>query len=318
MRCASGTALLTLAFLLMPVSGRPVSGAAARAQATGAQGPVDRAHLMRDVSTLSSAPFDGRAPGSPGSLRARRWLVEQFGASGIRPLGASGYEQRFTVDGHAAANIVGRIEGRTPDAGVIVLTAHYDHLGVRNGVLYPGADDNASGVAALLAAGRNLAGAPPRHAFVLAALDAEEMGQRGARALLASGMVPRRAMALNINLDMVSRSAARELFAAGTSYSPWLLPLLRGVQASSAVTIRFGHDERRAGDAAYDWTYASDHGPFHDAGVPFVYFGVEDHPDYHQPTDTADRIDPTFFGDAVDTIVKAIRALDGAAPAILQ
>ena len=324
MRCASGTGLLTLAFLLISLSGLTVSGVAARAQATGDGRPVDRAQLMRDVSTLSSTAFDGRATGAPGGVRARRWLVEQFGASGIRPLGAAGYEHRFTVEGRAAANIVGRIEGQTPGAGVIVITAHYDHLGIRNGVLYPGADDNASGVAALLAAGRDLAKVPPRHSFILAALDAEEMGQRGARALLASGAVwgavsgtaPRRTIALNINLDMVSRSAARELFAAGTSYSAWLLPILRDVQQRSAVTIRFGHDQRKAGDEAYDWTHASDHGPFHDAGIPFVYFGVEDHPDYHKPTDTADRIDPTFFGDAVDTIVDAIRALDAAVLAI--
>ena len=53
------------------------------------------------------------------------------------------------------------------------------------------------------------------------------------------------------------------------------------------------------------------HGPFHDTGIPFVYFGVEDHPDYHQPTDTAGRIDPTFFGNAADMIVEALVALDG-------
>ena len=315
MRRASRTALLMLAFLVMTPGRLSVSGVAVRAQGTGGTRPVDRAQLMRDVSTLSGPSFEGRAAGSPGGIRARRWLVEQFGVAGIRALAASGYEQPFTADGRAAANVVGRIEGRAPGAGVIVLTAHYDHLGVRNGVLYPGADDNASGVAALLAAGRDLAKVPPRHAFVVAALDAEEMGQRGARALLASGAVPRNTMALNINLDMVSRSASRELFVAGTSYSPWLLPILGGVQSRSSIALRFGHDRPRAGDDGHDWTHASDHGPFHDAGVPFAYFGVEDHPDYHKTTDTVDRIDPAFFGDAVETIVDAIRALDASVPA---
>lgn len=319
MRRASRTALLMLAFLVMTPSRLPVSGVAVRAQGAGGVGPVDRAQLIRDVSTLSGTSFEGRAAGSPGGIRARRWLVEQFGAAGIHALAASGYEQPFTADGRAAANVVGRIEGRAPGTGVIVLTAHYDHLGVRDGVVYPGADDNASGVAALLAAGRSLAKVPPRHSFVLAALDAEEMGQRGARALLASGAVwgtaPRRTIALNINLDMVSRSAARELFAAGTSYSAWLLPVLRDVQRRSAITLRFGHDRPNAAGDGDDWTHASDHGPFHDAGIPFVYFGVEDHPDYHKATDTADRIDPAFFGDAVDTIVDAIRGLDASVPA---
>jgi Zn-dependent M28 family amino/carboxypeptidase len=76
------------------------------------------------------------------------------------------------------------------------------------------------------------------------------------------------------------------------------------------VTIRFGHDRPRAESGVEDWTRSSDHGPFHDAGIPFVYFGVEDHPDYHRPTDTADRIDPRFFGDVADMIVEAVRTFD--------
>jgi hypothetical protein len=59
-----------------------------------------------------------------------------------------------------------------------------------------------------------------------------------------------------------------------------------------------------------DWTDQSDHKIFHDAGIPFVYFGVEDHADYHRPTDTAERIDETFFGDVADLIVEAVIALD--------
>ena len=126
--------------------------------------------------------------------------------------------------------------------------------------------------------------------MMFAALDAEELGQRGARALLDSRSLARRGIAMNINLDMVSRSARREIYAAGTSYAPWLVPILEDVQTRAAVTIRFGHD-RPIDRAAVSRTgrSSSDHGPFHDAGIPFVYFGVEDHPDYHKPTDTADR-----------------------------
>jgi Zn-dependent M28 family amino/carboxypeptidase len=61
-----------------------------------------------------------------------------------------------------------------------------------------------------------------------------------------------------------------------------------------------------------DWTDDSDHWPFHRAGVPFVYFGVEDHPDYHRPTDTADRIDARFLGDVADMILEALIAFDRA------
>jgi Zn-dependent M28 family amino/carboxypeptidase len=56
----------------------------------------------------------------------------------------------------------------------------------------------------------------------------------------------------------------------------------------------------------------SDHGPFHKAGIPFIYFGVEDHADYHRSSDTPDRIDPRFFAAAANTILDAVRALDAA------
>ena len=59
-----------------------------------------------------------------------------------------------------------------------------------------------------------------------------------------------------------------------------------------------------------DWTNLSDHGSFHAVRIPFLYFGVEDHADYHRPTDTADRIDPEFLGDVADTIIEALIALD--------
>src|SRR5688500_18079623 len=75
--------------------------------AASQQAGVDRAQLMRDVSTLSDPSFEGRAGGSPGGMRARRWLVEQFGVARIPPLAETGYEQPFTADGRAAANIVG-------------------------------------------------------------------------------------------------------------------------------------------------------------------------------------------------------------------
>ena len=75
--------------------------------------------------------------------------------------------------------------------------------------------------------------------------------------------------------------------------------------------LRFGHDRPKpAAGGPDDWTLESDHGEFHRAGIPFVYFGVEDHPDYHKPSDTADKIDPTFFGNVVRMLLDAVRSLD--------
>jgi hypothetical protein len=304
------------------------NGTATRlADAPAAARHVDRAQLMRDLSTLASPALEGRRAGTAGGAKARAWIAEQFASISLMPAAGGDFVQPFSLttrDVRAilpggrpyrtdfpAANVVGRIAGHDPGASTILVTAHYDHLGVQNGIVYPGADDNASGVAALLAAARYFATSRPRHSMLFAALDAEEPGQHGARALLRTGLVSRASTALNVNLDMVSRSDANEIYAAGPYYSPWQTPILQDVQTRASVTILVGHDRPpRLGGGREDWTHSSDHGVFHDAGVPFVYFGVEDHPDYHQPTDTADRIEPRFFGDAVDMVIEAIRAFD--------
>lgn len=318
--------LLSLGVTTLLVQAPLAAQSAAPSGAGAAARHVDRALLMRDVKTLAAPMFEGRHTGTPGALKARQWLVDQFRTIGLTAGGTQEYLQPFAfrtrearatrpareppLADYAAANVIGRVPGREARARTMVITAHYDHLGHRDGVVHPGADDNASGVAVLLAAARHFVRNPPRHPTVFAALDAEELGFRGARALVNSTLLPRGGVALNINLDMVSRSDRNEIYAAGTSHTPWLRPLLQDVQARASVRILFGHDRPMGADGLEDWTRSSDHGPFHDAGIPFVYFGVEDHRDYHTPTDTAGRIDPRFFGDVADMVVEAVRTLD--------
>jgi len=272
---------------------------------------------MRDLRTLADPAFEGRRAGTPGALKARQWIADQFGAIKLLPAGDSGYVQVFSSAGRGlspgdAANVVGRVDARSPGLRALVVSAHFDHLGIIKGSVFPGADDNASGVAVLLAVARHLAANAPNHPVYFAAFDAEEAGLLGARAFLESPPVPRDRMALNVNLDMVSRSARRELYASGTQYYPWLIKILDPVRKRSAITLKYGHDLPEQGED--DWTMQSDHGVFRRRGIPHVYFGVENHADYHRPTDTADRIDPGFFGDAADTILDAVVTLDRAIP----
>jgi Zn-dependent M28 family amino/carboxypeptidase len=196
--------------------------------------------------------------------------------------------------------------------GALVLTAHYDHLGVRNGSIYYGADDNASGVAVLVALARQCQRSPWMHDAIFVAFDAEEMGLQGARAFVKALPIPsHRTIALNVNLDMVARGDKNELYVAGTSHRPELKAILAPVAARAKIKLLFGHD---TGGGQNDWTKQSDHGAFHEAGIPFLYFGVEDHPDYHKPTDTADKIDPTFFYQSALTILDAVSTVDRALP----
>jgi hypothetical protein len=305
------------------------SAIAAQRPAVAAAAPsrIDRDQLMRDVRTLAAPAFEGRRTGSTGSLAARRFIRDAFGSIGLSPAGTH-FLQPFefvysSVTGLVlpgrtwqttfgdAANVVGIQAGSRSDARTIVVSAHYDHVGIRDGVLYPGADDNASGVAALLAIARYVRAHPLSHRVVFAAFDAEELGLEGAKAFLRAPPVPLSSIALNVNLDMVSRNDRNEIFAAGTYHTPSLKPIVEEVQRRAAVKVLFGHDRpmTRAG-MVDDWTLQSDHGVFHKAGIPFLYFGVEDHPDYHKPTDTADKIDPTFFGNVVEMLIDVVVTAD--------
>ena len=146
--------------------------------------------------------------------------------------------------------------------------------------------------------------------MVFAAFDAEEAGLQGATAFMIAPPVSKERIALNVNLDMVSRNAKREIFIAGTYPWPQLRAPLDDVARRAPVTVLFGHDKPMpVAGGVDDWTNQSDHGPFNAAKIPFVYFGVEDHKDYHRPTDDAGTLTPDFFGKAVGTILEAVRRL---------
>jgi len=297
-----------------------LSGAARADAQTATQSTVrgrpaaDTAALLQDLRTLAADSMEGRQTGSTGAERARRYLESRLATIGVEPAGAAGFRSPFRFAacrdsaGRGGVNLIARVSGR--DAGrIIVVTAHYDHVGIRNGQVFNGADDNASGVAALLAVARSLAADPPRHTVVLAALDAEETGLRGAHAFVDSPPVSRDDIAINLNFDMVGRNAAGELWVAGTHHYPFLAPFVEELAGRSRITLKAGHDRPDLGPGQ-DWTGSSDHAAFHAARIPFLYFGVEDHADYHRPTDDAERIDAAFFTAAVETLVDAVRSLD--------
>jgi hypothetical protein len=289
-------------------------------QAQPANVRIDSERLMATLTTLADPKWEGRAAGSPGGLAARAWIVERFKAIGLPPVGGAYVHPftyaRMTVTGKQegeAANVLGMCVGTDPKLPYFVVSAHYDHLGVRDGQVYPGADDNASGVAVILEIAAFCQKSPFRHSIVFAAFDAEERGLQGARAFLVKPPVPQDRIALNVNLDMVSRNDQREIFVSGTYHYPDLKAPLEAVARRAPITVLFGHDKPVAiAGGVEDWTNQSDHGPFHAAKIPFVYFGVEDHPDYHKPTDTADKINRGFFVDVAEMILDSVLALDRA------
>jgi hypothetical protein len=275
---------------------------------------IDPNQLMRDVRTLASPEMQGRGAGRDGGRKARAFLGTRFETIGLERMGTVGYMQPFYLEDSdiECANVVGRIMGTDPNARSFVISAHYDHLGVTpTGEFFPGADDNASGVAALLAVANVIKTHPLRHAAFFVAFDAEEIGLHGSVTFVQHPPVPLPSFALDINFDMVSRGDHGEIYAAGAfvndSNYRELKPLLEEVGRRAKVKLVFGHDTWGTQD---DWTLRTDSGAFHQVGVPFVHFGVEEHSDYHKVTDTPDKIEQTFFANVVVMLLDATQTFD--------
>ncbi len=275
---------------------------------------LDGARMLEDQRTLAHDSMEGRRTGTPGIERARRFLsrvMEERGLGLVDGARTRTFEFVGRQDGvtYEGVNLHALVPGTVHPDRYIVVTAHYDHLGIQDGQIFNGADDNASGTAAILAMADWFSGNLPRHSLLFVAFDAEEMGLQGARAFIQDPPVPLDRIVMNVNLDMVSRSEAGELYAAGTHHYPFLTPLVEEVAASSGITLLMGHDspDLPPGD---DWTLASDHGPFHQAGIPFLYFGVEDHPGYHDPSDVVEEITPDFYIEAVESALDFLLLVD--------
>jgi len=271
--------------------------------------------MMARLSALSADSMEGRRAGSVGSQRARRWIIGELTAIGAQPVGPS-YEQPVKLNARGGstdtvgANIIARIPGKTSGGQTIVISAHYDHLGVRNGQIYNGADDDASGCIALLTIAERLKREPTDHDVLLVFFDGEEVGMPGSKTFIASPPIPLSKLAFDLNLDMVSRQDGRALWVSGTAHYPLLKPVADRAALNAAVPIRFGHDTKSL-KPDDDWTNSSDHAVFHAKQIPFLYLGVEDHPDYHQPGDDVDKIDPTFYRGVVDFAFQLLRGVDG-------
>lgn len=270
--------------------------------------------LLEDVRILSAEDMQGRLIGTPGSAKARAYILDRFRQIGISPLPGMSLESPFlaqrdgkTVNG---ANVLGLLPGTVGSDRALMIMAHYDHLGVRNGQIYNGADDNASGVAALLQLATSLRQKAPGHGVVVAVVDGEEEGVDGSRALVRNPGFKEilDKVVLVVNLDMVSRSDRDELYVSGGYHFPFLTPRLEALAKDASVKLLLGHDRPEQGHD--DWTGQSDHLAFQEIHRPWVYFGVEDHPDYHQPTDDFAQIPADFFRRSVATIELAVRTFD--------
>lgn len=148
---------------------------------------LDKDHVRANVEYLCSEDLGGRATGTEGARNTASWLVGNFRTLGLQPL-TGAWLHGFNTSEGLARNVIGLIPGSASPASYVVVMAHFDNLGVLNGAFYPGADANASGVAALLEiAGMvthmNTCHKIYRHSLLVVALDGKEKNQAGAEEL---------------------------------------------------------------------------------------------------------------------------------------
>ena len=272
----------------------------------------DAKALMQRVKFLSLDSLEGRKTGERGNLIARNYIIELFKKYDIDPF-SNNYLQPFSFKNrrdnktYQAANILGLIRGSQYPEKYIVLSAHYDHVGIINGAIYNGADDDASGVSALFALIEYLDKNPLKYSVIIAAFDAEELGLKGAQHFLKSFPQAKENILLNINLDMIGRNDDNQMFVVGANLHKELKPLINDLKLPDNFYLLSGHDGT---DKKQNWTYSSDHGIFHKSNIPFLYFGVEDHEDYHEPTDDYENIQKVFYTKAVMTIISVVERIN--------
>jgi Zn-dependent M28 family amino/carboxypeptidase len=301
-----------LAFAILVVIVPLFAGQSARTSSL-----IDSATLLNDLKILSADDMEGRLVNSPGGEKARAFVVERFKASGVQPFGTS-YLEPFTFSGRRGntttpgVNVIGHIDGSRSPQRYIVVSAHYDHIGVRNGVVFNGADDNASGTAALFALAKYFSTHKPENSLIFAAFDAEESGDRGSAAWVKAPPVDAASIIADVNMDMIGRDPDPKLFAVGTKANPVLKPILEEVIAAAPVKLLFGHETPggKPDTPEEDWSKSSDHYSFQSAKIPAVYIGDEDFAQHHKATDKYETMSFDFYIGAVETSLLTVQAFD--------
>lgn len=264
---------------------------------------------LADLRFLAADSMEGRGVGTRGLERAASHVARELARAGVRPgLPDGTFFQRFTVPvdapavmhttlgGAAVHNVVGVLPGVSPTlrGQVVVVGAHYDHLGLggfasrdpdSTGRVHNGADDNASGTVALLEIARLLGQRRPARTIVIVAFTAEEIGAIGSTYYVRNAApLPADSVYAMLNLDMVGRMREGKLLAFGAATAkefPGLLDSLNGRGARARFDLR----------ASGDGWGASDHASFYAAKRPVLHFFTDLHDDYHRTTDDWDRID---------------------------
>jgi hypothetical protein len=244
--------------------------------------------LERHVRFLASDEMKGRDNGTPEGAKAAEYVAEQFRKAGLKPGANGGWFHAFEWRGISGRNVVGLLEGEKKDE-YIVVGAHHDARGVQNGKVQNGADDNATGVAAVIELARSFAGTKPARSMLFISFDAEEDGLVGSREFVKAELYPSTSFAAMFVFDLVGGTLIpgdeNRLYALGAEYSPQLWDRVGRARGLDVVRSGIYLLEPIAGMAR------SDYHAFREKGVPFVFFSTGTPWYYHTEHDDPEVVD---------------------------
>ncbi len=276
---------------------------------------------LDDVRYLSSDSLGGRLVGSPGADSAAAYIARRFKQSGLQA-SPVGWFQEFVVAKDAAAaqsagvggattrNVIGVLPGRDPKLRneIVIVGAHYDHLGLgkfgsldpdSTGAIHNGADDNASGIAALFRIADTLAVMPPARTVVFLAFSGEEEGVLGSSWYVQHPVFPMAAVTAMINLDMVGRLRNDRLIVYGVETAKQFPALLDSLNTTAKFDLK----------ASGDGYGPSDHQSFYLAGKPVLHIFTDLHEDYHRSTDDWEKINADGLVRVADFAAAIVQAI---------
>ena len=261
-----------------------------------------KAGLKDDVTYLAADDLAGRAIGTEGEQKAAEYLAAEFQEIGLKPKGTEEYFQPFTVskpsnpheeaiigtdgEGVTGRNVIGFIDNNSENT--IVIGAHFDHLGMGgsgslhrgDSAIHNGADDNASGTAAMVALARILKHEEHKSNFLFIAFSGEENGLWGSNYFVKNPTIDLSQINYMINMDMVGRMNEEKTLAInGVGTSPSFVPAL---DLANADSLKLVTSESGVGP--------SDHTSFYLQDLPVLHFFTGQHEDYHKPSDDSELI----------------------------
>ena len=279
--------------------------------------------LQVDVVYLSSDLLQGRQTGKPGELAAAEYLASRFAQVGLSPKGLDGtwfqpFDFKFSANPHSTEggaegvgrNVVGYLDNGA--ANTVVIGAHYDHLGMGmpgatlhtgEPAIHNGADDNASGVAALLFLAEQLQNSTAKNNnYLFIGFSGEEMGLYGSKRFVENPTIDLATVNYMLNMDMVGRlNAEKTLAVYGAGTSPVWKDLLAEIDVAG---IRVKTTDSGVGP--------SDHTSFYLKDLPVLHFFTGQHSDYHKPSDDSDLVNYQGIFEVSSFILEVIEKLDDA------